>query len=169
VNLRSLNLALVAVWILGSAPVLRAQQYKAIDLMTGLQKAAIGVDRMSTQEKTALNDFLIDLVSKAYKEGQKSCGKDTSAVSPDAPRARSGSYLTGSGHWISTNGEGKIITLEDGSMWQINSIDQVDTVLWLPVTDITVIADPNPIGDYKYILVNKDDGEKAHAKYLGRE
>jgi len=25
------------------------------------------------------------------------------------------------------------------------------------------------VGEYKYLLVNKDDGEKAHAQFLGKE
>jgi len=54
-------------------------------------------------------------------------------------------------------------------MWQINPIDQVDTLLWLPVTDIIVTSNPDAIGGYNYILINKEDGEKAAAKYLGRE
>ena len=49
----------------------------------------------------------------------------------------------------------------------VGTIDHVDTALWLPTTDITVMHDPKPVGDYKYykyILVNTEDGEKAHAK-----
>ncbi len=53
-------------------------------------------------------------------------------------------------------------------MWDVATLDRIDTALWLPTTDITVMRDPKPIGDYKYILVNTEDGEKAHAKYLGK-
>jgi hypothetical protein len=35
--------------------------------------------------------------------------------------------------------------------------------------DQTVIRDGQAVGDYKHILLNKDDDEQAHAKYLGRE
>lgn len=69
---------------------------------------------------------------------------------------------TGGGHWIeSVNSDGSIITLEDGSVWSINDYDRIDTMLWLPITDITVLDS----GD-GYILVNTDDGEKAHAQLL---
>ena len=86
-----------------------------------------------------------------------------------APLRRYYQRHIGGGHWIGSNADGKIITLEDGSIWQIAELDQIDTQLWLPVTDITVISDRSPVGEYKYILINKDDGEKAHAKYLGHE
>ena len=74
------------------------------------------------------------------------------------------------GHSIqSTSNSGSIIVLEDGSMWEINAMDRIDTALWLPITDITVLRASSRIGECKYVLVNKDDGEKALAKYLGKE
>jgi len=48
-------------------------------------------------------------------------------------------------------------------------LDRVDTALWLPITNIAVLESRSPVGDYKYVLINKDDGEKALAKYLGEE
>ena len=138
--------------------------------MTPSEKQGIGIDRMSGQEKKLLNEFLVDAISMAYKSGQGSCNTESVKTSPpNAGENGQVRYLTGGGHWISENGMGKIITLEDSSLWEINSLDQVETGLWLPVTNITVMLDPYPVGDYKYILVNKDDGEKAHAKFLGRE
>jgi len=76
----------------------------------------------------------------------------------------------GGGHWISeVSNNGAIVTLEDGSLWNISAVDRVDTALWLAATNITVLESRSPIGDYKYTLVNKDDGEKALAKYLGKD
>jgi hypothetical protein len=40
-------------------------------------------------------------------------------------------------------------------------------MLWLPITDIVILKADSPIGDYNYVLLNKDDREKALAKYLG--
>ena len=35
------------------------------------------------------------------------------------------------GHWLqSKTSEGSILTLEDGSIWQVNSIDTIDSQLW---------------------------------------
>ena len=132
------------------------------------KKKAVGLEKLTDQEKKALNDFVMDLLSKVYAKGQAACGAQNTAT---VPRERSTilSYVTGGGHWIGSNANGKIITLEDGSIWQIAELDQIDTQLWLPVTDITVISDRSPVGEYRYILINKDDGEKAHAKYLGHE
>ena len=90
----------------------------------------------------------------------------------DGQSALTGDDYTGAGggHWINeVSNNGGIVTLEDGSLWQINAADRVDTALWLPTTNIMVLESRSPVGDYKYILVNKDDGEKALAKYLGKE
>jgi hypothetical protein len=51
--------------------------------------------------------------------------------------------------------DGRLIELEDGSLWEIDVPDQTDTILWLPTTDITVCPDR---------LVNTDDDEAAGAR-----
>lgn len=90
---------------------------------------------------------------------------------PPPPSSKSDTYTgVGGGHWIQeSSNNGAIVTLEDGSLWEISAVDRVDTALWLPTTSITVLESRSPVGDYKYVLINKDDGEKALAKYLGRE
>jgi hypothetical protein len=42
-------------------------------------------------------------------------------------------------------------------------------MLWLPVSNITVLESKSPIGEYRYELYNIDDGEKALVKYLGNQ
>jgi len=147
---------------------LKHQLTRLSELMSPDKKRAAGLDKLTDQEKKALNDFMINLLSEVYAKGQAACGAENTATVP-RQRLTSPAYATGGGHWIGSNADGKIITLEDGSIWQIAELDQIDTQLWLPVTDITVISDRSPVGEYKYILINKDDGEKAHAKYLGHE
>ena len=78
-------------------------------------------------------------------------------------------YLpTGSGHWLNENdSDGAILTLEDGSVWRVDDVDRIDTMLWLPVSDITVVeSDDSPSS---YLLVNTDDDEKVGACFLGHK
>jgi hypothetical protein len=57
--------------------------------------------------------------------------------------------------------------LEDGSIWRVSPIGRVDTALWLPVSDISVVEiDDSPAS---YLLVNTDDDEKASACLLGHQ
>jgi hypothetical protein len=66
------------------------------------------------------------------------------------------------GHWIkSKSDDGDIITLEDGSVWKVDPLDQIDSSLWLPMTEITVVE-----SDDGYLLINTDDGEKVGAELL---
>jgi hypothetical protein len=59
------------------------------------------------------------------------------------------------GHWIqSVSSDGAIVILEDGSVWEINPSDQVDTALWLPITNIVACDDK---------LIDTDDNEIAEA------
>jgi len=59
------------------------------------------------------------------------------------------------GHWVqSVSGDGSIVILEDGSVWQVSPIDAIDSMLWLPTTEIMACDDK---------LINTDDGETVDA------
>jgi hypothetical protein len=61
-----------------------------------------------------------------------------------------------SGHWISSvNRDGEVIILEDGSVWLVDPIDQIDSSLWLPISDIVACSDK---------LINVDDNETVGAR-----
>lgn len=79
--------------------------------------------------------------------------------SPRAPsNTKRGSSGCESGHWVEdviSNGE--FVKLEDGSVWEIDISDQIDTMLWLPTTDIIACPDK---------LINTDDNETAGARKI---
>lgn len=63
-----------------------------------------------------------------------------------------------SGHWIaSVNRDGEIVILEDGSVWLVDPIDQIDSMLWLPISDVVACNDK---------LINTDDGETVSARRI---
>jgi hypothetical protein len=71
------------------------------------------------------------------------------------------------GSWIEeTSSDGSIIKLADGSIWRVSYMDQINTALWLPITDVTVIEGDDPSFPYK--IINKDDGEVANVRLLSR-
>lgn len=39
---------------------------------------------------------------------------------------------------VSVEGDGKVIKLDDGSLWEVDEVDTVDTALWLPVTEVVL-------------------------------
>ncbi|MEI9969815.1 MAG: tetratricopeptide repeat protein [Terracidiphilus sp.] len=64
------------------------------------------------------------------------------------------------GHWVdSVSSDGEIVKLEDGSIWQVDSTDTVDSSLWLTTDDVTVC-------DGK--LINTDDNSSVGAHRLQR-
>jgi hypothetical protein len=67
-------------------------------------------------------------------------------------------------HWILENSRGEFIRLEDKSLWEVSPIDRIDSILWIPTSEITVIESRNPL--YPYILINTNDGEKVEARLL---
>ncbi len=57
------------------------------------------------------------------------------------------------GHWIqNVAGDGEIVILEDGSVWQVDSIDTITSSLWLPISNVMVCG---------ATMINTDDGEKV--------
>jgi hypothetical protein len=67
---------------------------------------------------------------------------------------RSGGCETG--HWVdSVMSDGEIVKLEDGSVWQVDSGDTVDSGLWLETEEITVC-------DGKLINTDDDSSVGAH-------
>jgi hypothetical protein len=149
-----------------------AQQGPLISIdkvMTTQEMQAAGINTLSASQRAALDRWLVDYTLRIVKLSQS----PSTAVAASPQQTRPPEALTyigiGKGHWIQTTASnGAILTLEDGSIWDINSTDRIDTALWLPITDITVLRAPSPRGEYKYLLLNTEDGEKALARYLGR-
>ena len=58
-------------------------------------------------------------------------------------------------HWVeSVSDNGQLIQLEDGSIWEVDAGDAIDSALWLPTTDIVACDDK---------LINTDDNETVSA------
>lgn len=92
----------------------------------------------------------------------------TSARLRSQPRLAGGVYVgAGPGHWVSrTLDGGRVVVLEDGSLWEIDVLGRIHTMLWLPVDRITVLDGGSPL--YPYRLVDTSAGDVVEAKYLGR-
>jgi len=62
------------------------------------------------------------------------------------------------GHWIeSVLDDGRLIRLEDGSLWQVEAYDRVTSAIWLPVTNI-IVCDNR--------IINEDDNEAVAARRI---
>ena len=90
------------------------------------------------------------------------------------PKARSTSTPTatysalGGGHLVRSVAEdGRFVTLEDGSVWEIEAGAQFKTIQWQAQANITVRTAPGRPG-FDYELINTEDDEGAQAKYIPR-
>lgn len=62
------------------------------------------------------------------------------------------------GHWIKeVSSNGAIVILEDGSVWEINSTDRIDSQLWLSTENVVACDDK---------LINTDEDEVVEASKL---
>ena len=86
----------------------------------------------------------------------------------DAPAAEAGAAYDalGSGHRLrAVSQEGRFVTLEDGSRWEIHPRDRFRTIDWEPDTSISVQTTRADDG-YAYEIVNTTEDEGALARYL---
>ena len=154
---RLTNVAAALLLALGVGGSALAQSLSIEQVMTPSQLQETGVATLSAAQRAALNRWLSEYTVRVLQ------------VALETTQARGEYAGVGSGHWIKkVSSGGRIVELEDGSLWEISAADRIDTALWLPVTNISVFLAKTPVGEYKYALLNKDDGETALAKYLGK-
>lgn len=81
-----------------------------------------------------------------------------------------GTYTnTGEKLSIEENADGRVIILDDESIWLVQGVDQVDSALWLATEDVIVIDAKRPVATFKYTIINTEQDEQVLAKYLGQE
>jgi hypothetical protein len=69
-------------------------------------------------------------------------------------------------HWLRDKlEEGRIVVLEDESIWEVHPSDRQRTKHWLRISTVTVKYTQK--ADYPYLLSNSTEREEARANYLG--
>jgi hypothetical protein len=107
--------------------------------------------------------FLTADEAKRVEEAERQVAQSRQAMPRTAttrgrPLGGRGASGCDSGHWVqSVANDGQIVILEDSSVWEIDLVDRVDTMLWLPTTEIVACEDK---------LINTDDSETAGAVRL---
>jgi len=116
-------------------------------VMTKSEQEDTGVSKLSAKEKAALEQWLTGFATKV--------------VTASATIPKAAAYAAaGQKHWVSSKADGgAFIQLEDGSFWQISSLDKIKTMLWLPTENIVVVESSNP--QYPYKLVGERDTAEA--------
>lgn len=114
---------------------------------------------MNNIVKVSIAIFTVTILS-GCSDNKSSTSKTPRYNSPPERVYLTPSYASDceSGHWItSVSGDGGIIVLEDGSVWLVDPFDQIDSMLWLPISDIIACYDK---------LINIDDGETVSARRI---
>jgi len=97
------------------------------------------------------------LTSEQTKQVAATEAKAAASGPPPRPRGAKSIRSRGSncvsGHWIeAVEADGKVIKLEDGSMWEVDDVDIISTSIWLPVSEVVVCNDK---------IINVDDNVTA--------
>jgi hypothetical protein len=96
------------------------------------------------------------------EETSAASAAETRAASARPPaQARPRSPRSGScesGHWIeAVEGDGKIIKLEDGTLWEVDDVDTVQTSIWLATSEVVLCEGK---------MINTDDNESASVSQI---
>ena len=90
---------------------------------------------------------------------EKRTGESRREFAQKAPAVRGrgfGGSGCESGHSVeSVLGDGQIVKLDDGSIWEVDPVDAITSALWLPTAEIVVCDDK---------LINADDKESVSAR-----
>lgn len=83
------------------------------------------------------------------------------AVPPKRPKAAVRAARSGTEkHWITRIlGDGALLELDDGSLWEVEAIDRIESSLWLPMTDVVLVNEEKIIS-----LDDKETIEVSRAK-----
>jgi len=118
----------LTVLILASLPLCPAQQSPIVTMdsvMTVQEMRETGVGALNSARRAVLDKWLTEYTLKIIQIAQP---RTPTAGTSNSSQIHPG---TAGGHWIkSTASNGALVTLEDGSLWDINSIDRIDTMLW---------------------------------------
>ncbi|WP_414664845.1 hypothetical protein [Horticoccus sp. 23ND18S-11] len=133
------------------------------------EQKKMGISKLTTEEREALRRYFVSRISEIFKAGfEKGQMSQVNARVASPPKKET--YIgTGSEHWLKQNiDRGAMLLLEDGSLWDVDPLDKIDAMLWLPITNVRVLESTKGSPGYDYLIVNTDDGEKVHAKYRGK-
>ncbi len=100
-----------------------------------------------------------DLKTTRTVEAKAAASRPASPGSTVAPggRGRSGCEA---GHWIQeVSGNGKIVTLEDGSILEVDAVDTITSAIWLPISKVVLCGST---------LIKTDDDESVSVTPLKR-
>jgi hypothetical protein len=109
--------------------------------------------------------------SVAAMSGTVACRRQPPNSSPTAAAAREAApaYTAfGSGHLLrAVTEQGRFLTLEDGSRWEVKPSDQFQSADWQPEASMTVRVARGENG-FTYELLNTTDDEGVMVKFIPR-
>jgi hypothetical protein len=109
-------------------------------------------------ERSLLSSHELAQVQEAEKKVREAPSQLGAGQQRPLPTRRTRSSGCEAGHWVeSVSSDGQIVKLEDGSIWEVDPIDRIDAMLWLPVSEIVACADK---------LINTDDNETVSARRI---
>ena len=190
------SLVCAAIAIVCAAPSMLAQQDKLVfvpvrasDVMSAADRERIGVDRLTPEQRFALDVWLTkysaELRASAPPTPQArvartifaSADDDGSSAAPDAESTQHGGRyrdriwtplltVPPASRLAATPEDGGFVRLADGTLWEVYPPDRTSTDAWHPGDYITVSLAATAIGDFDHVLVDTNANTRAHVRFV---
>lgn len=132
------------------------------EIMTRKEQRETGVVKLAPSERHALEKWLTDWTRDAIEYG-----KQQAAAEPSSVGGGTGPTASPYKGWISeVQDRGRFLVLDDGSLWEVSSLDRIYTGLGLTTEDVRVLPGEGEYPGYGHLLVNLSNGEAVSVKRL---
>jgi hypothetical protein len=150
-----------------------AQNLASVDLnrlLSQHEQAEMGLSKLDSTERAALQRWIAAWLPAATDSAHLDRAADRSLDAPRSLRTSARAY-PGIGRDYEVGEvmkQGAYVRLEDGSLWEILSVDRGFVRTWLPSSAVTIVAADDPLGHYRYALIS-GSGNRAYAALIHAE
>lgn len=169
-KLSSLWIAAACLLACPSVNQVYAEETSAIENVSSPEEhVPVGERRVSQNELIEMQADRAQRAKNHLGAAQKS--EATTEEDSDELIAKKVYYTTHEGgihHHIAVNTLGDMITLEDGSVWQVKNSDRMKTLDWLYGDSLIILPNHAWFSSYHYVILNQNTGGKVKVNlFLG--
>jgi hypothetical protein len=159
---------------------------RASDVMSAADQQRIGIDRLTADQRFALDAWLTrysaELRANSFRQPGSAGARPVAATTEESAPPESATAPEQSGHhgwgWtplsttppasrlVSTPDDGSFVRLADGTLWEVSVQDRTFTDEWQEGDYITVSVASAAQGEFDHVLVNTNANTRAHVRFV---
>lgn len=139
-----------------------AQNLASVDLnrlLSQEEQAEMGLSKLDSTERAALQQWIAAWLPAATDSAHLDRTTDRSLDTPRSLRTSARAYpgIERDYEVDEVMKQGAYVRLENGSLWEILSVDRGFVHTWLPSSAVTIVVADDPLGHYRYELISSSE------------